>query len=49
MREEKRYYENKRGDGTADISFRLVVQYSDSPTHIILTQFRAVTVGIVVA
>ena len=36
----------KRGGGTADIIFWLAVQYSDSPTFMILKLFRAVTVGI---
>ena len=39
----------KRGGGTADIIFRLAVQYSDSPAFAIQKQFRAVTVGIVIA
>ena len=36
----------KRGGGTADIIFWPAVQYSDSPTFMILKLFRAVTVGI---
>ena len=36
----------KRGGGTAVEFFRLAVQYSDSPTFMILKQFQAVTVGI---
>ena len=35
-----------RGGGTADIIFWPAVQYSDSPTFMILKLFRAVTVGI---